>query len=114
MSRAIIRMKNLAAGIVGGLMLMAAQPALAWDGYVQGTIYAISVTAGANFGFRVYLNGVTSTCTGGENWSYLNESDSNYKTYVAALMMAKSQGSTVHIYTYMESGYCHIGHITVA
>jgi len=113
MSRSTIRARNLAAGAIGSLMLMTAAPALAWDGAVSGTIYIIDVTGGANYGFRVYLEGVSSACAGGANWAYLNESDSNYKTYVAALMMAKSQGSRVTLYSNVENGYCHIGYIQI-
>jgi hypothetical protein len=113
MSRSVIGAKKLAAGVVGSVMLMAGEPALAWDGVVSGTIFAIDVTQGNNFGLPVHVNGVTTACSGGASWSYLNETDSNYKTYVAALMMAKAQGSAVTIYSNLENGYCRIGYITI-
>ena len=114
MNKALVRTKRIAIVVVGSLMLMAGEPALAWDGVVSGTIQSISVTQGQNYGFRVYLNGTTTTCSSGENWTYLNEADSNYKTYVSALMMAKAQGSIVTIYSNVENGYCHIGYLTVS
>jgi len=114
MSKSAIRARNLAAGVVGGMMLMAGEPALAWDGVVTGTIASIEVAQGNNFAFRVHLSGVATACTGGPSWSYLNEGDSNYKTFVAALMMAKAQGSAVNIYSTMVNGYCQIGHIGIA
>ena len=85
----------------------------AWDGAVSGNIYAVEVTVGHVYGFRVFVSGATTMCTGGSNWAYLNESDSNYKTYVAAILAAKAQGSTVTLYSNLENSHCHIGHITI-
>jgi hypothetical protein len=87
--------------------------ASAWDGSVTGSIAAIDITAGSNYGFRVYLNGIGNMCTGGPNWAFLNSLDSNYNAYVAALMMAKAQSTRVNIYSTLEGGYCHIGYISV-
>src|ERR1043165_8456819 len=101
---------------ITGLLLLSifgSIPAFAWDGIVSGTVLGFDVTAGNNFGFRVYLNGVTSMCGNSINWAYLNEGDSNYKSYVAAVMMAKAQGSSVFIYTTQVNGYCQIGHLGV-
>src|SRR5690348_643084 len=81
------------------LSLLAFTPAFAWDGVSSGTIAKFDVTAGNNYGFRVYINGITSMCGNSNNWAYLNEGDSNYKTYVGLLMLAKSQGSQVTIFT---------------
>ena len=78
-----------------------------------GTVHVLSVTEGNNYGFRVYLNGVSNACTGGPEWAYLNKNDRNYKTYVAALMSAKALGSTVTIYSTLVGGYCHIGYLVV-
>lgn len=88
-------------------------PAFAWDGVNSGTIAGFDVTHGQNFGFRLYLNGVSTMCTGGQNWGYLNETDSNYKTYVGILMMAKAQGSSVTVFTNTVNGYCQIGYLVV-
>ena len=84
-----------------------------WDGVSQGTIYAVDVTGGNNYGVRVHVTGVTNMCGSGSSWAYLNEQDSNYKVYVAAIMMAKAQGSPVTVYTTRENGYCHIGYISI-
>jgi|SRR5688572_16108205 hypothetical protein len=98
---------------LSALMMVGMKPAVAWDGVSQGTVYALEVTGGANYGFRVFVSGVTNMCGNGSNWAYLNEADSNYKTYVAVIMMAKAQGSPVTIYTNVVNGYCHIGYVSV-
>jgi hypothetical protein len=95
------------------LMSLGSMPLLAWDGAFTGTIYAMDVTSGHSYGVRVFLSGVPNMCGTGSNWAYLNDTDSNYNTYVAALMMAKAQGSPVTIYTTRENNYCHIGYISV-
>lgn len=84
-----------------------------WAGSVAGKIQQFDVTAGGNFSFRVYLVNAPTMCAGGQNWAYLNESDSNYKTYLAALMMAKTLDSTVTIYTSNVGGFCNIGYVMV-
>lgn len=94
--------------------LLASPAALAWDGIQTGNITRFDVTGGNNFGLRVILGGVTSMCNGSvTSWAYLNESDSNYKTYLAILLLAKAQSKKVSIYTTMESGYCHIGYMAM-
>jgi hypothetical protein len=108
-----IRAPSVAACVVGLLTGIAMRPALAWDGAVSGTIAQMDVTNGNNQGLRVYLAGTSTMCNGGASWAYLNDTDSNYKTYAAALLMAKAQGTTVHIYSNLEGGYCHIGYITL-
>lgn len=93
----------------------ASMPAAAWDNAPSGKITAIEVTAGTNYAFRVYLNGGgTALCPNGTSFAYLNEADSNYKVYVASLLMAKAQGSTVTLFLINEGGFCHIGHLAVA
>lgn len=53
-------------------------------------------------------------CGAGAKWAFLNEADSNYKVYVAALLMAKAQGSTVTVYsTNVDGAYCRIGHVAI-
>ncbi|MEA3175059.1 MAG: hypothetical protein QOF42_2470 [Gammaproteobacteria bacterium] len=85
---------------------------LAWDGYVTGVLTQIDVTDGANSGFRVYLP--AAMCANTYNWAYLNSTDSNYTAYAAALLMAKSQGLTVQIYSNRDANeYCHIGYISI-
>lgn len=88
--------------------------ALAWDGAVAGKIVGVEVASGQNFGFRVSLGGVSSMCAGGPSWAYLNEADSNYKTFVAVLLLAKVQDSNLTIYTTRVGSYCQIGYITVS
>jgi len=85
----------------------------AWDGVNTGVISAVQVTDGNILGFRVFLTNVSTYCTGGGT-AYLNAGDSNYQVYVAALLMAKSLGSTVTVYANNDSaGNCHIGYINV-
>jgi hypothetical protein len=98
---------------LASLMCLGMRPAIAWDGVVSGTIQAVEVTGGNNFGFRVFVSGVTNMCGTGSNWAYLNETDSNYRTYVAAILAAKAQASPVSIYTTLVNGYCQIGHVTI-
>ena len=95
-------------------LLVAVLPAWAWDGAPTGKIVSVEVTAGTNYAFRVWLsNGGQALCTGGTAFAYLNEADSNYKVYVATLLMAKAQGSSVTLFMMNEGGFCHIGHMVV-
>jgi hypothetical protein len=102
--------------VCGTIAFLLGMPAvsLAWDGFVTGTIGSIAVTDGGNQGFRISVNGFSSLCTGNNSGvAYMNSTDSNYNTYVAALLFAKSEGSTVGVYTTLDStGNCHIGYIT--
>jgi hypothetical protein len=87
-------------------------PALAWDGDVAGVLTQIDVTDGAFLGFRVYLP--MAMCGNSYNWAYLNNADSNYNAYAAALLMAKAQGLTVQVFSNRDSnGYCHIAYISI-
>lgn len=94
-------------------LAMATMTASAWDGAVGGKVVAFEITHGANYGFRVYLNAGVAMCPGGPTWAFLNETDSNYKVYVANLMLAKAQGSQVTVYSNLEGAYCRIGHLHV-
>jgi hypothetical protein len=85
----------------------------AWDGSVAGAIAGIDVAAGDNYGFRISLVGLPLLCTGGLSWAYLNDTDSNYKVYVATLLAAKTAGSRVFLWSTTVGGYCHIGYIQV-
>jgi len=91
--------------------------AAAWDGTVSGRISSIDVADGANFAFRVVLDGTSACGPTGQGWAYLNEADSNYKVFVATLLSAKASASSVKLYTTIVkwNGYdmCHIGYITV-
>lgn len=82
-------------------------PAHAYDGQVNGVPGLIEVTNGSNYGFRVSLG--TVMCTNGSGFAYLNEADSNYKTYVALVLMAKAQSLAITVFSNRDSsGYCHI------
>lgn len=64
--------------------------------YPSGTIQSLFFSGDENFAVRVVLSGVADPC--GENngaFSYINASASNYKAYVAGLILAKAQGSRV-------------------
>ena len=89
------------------------QPAFAWDGAVSGKIAALDTTGGSNFGFRIYFTAGQVMCAGGPTWAYLNDTDSNYKVYVAQLMMAKLASNQLTVYTTNVGGYCQIGYISV-
>jgi hypothetical protein len=95
------------------LLVLTHLQANAWDGAVTGTIGAIEVTAGNNQAIRVYLTGVGAHCSGGAGWGFLNETDSNYKTYVAVLLFAKSLNKQVVLYTTNVGIYCNIGHMVM-
>lgn len=93
------------------LLSLAATPAWAWDGTQSLVPGTIDVTAGSNMGFRVW----GPTCNGSANFAYLLDTDSNYNTYVAAILMAKAQGLSVTFYTTKDaSGYCHLGYLTLS
>ena len=92
MNKVVVRTSDLAVGAMGSLLLLAGAPARAWDGLVSGAIQQIDIADGQNYAFRVCIANAPAACAGGPNWSYLNEADSNYKTYVAAQLTARAQG----------------------
>lgn len=100
-------------GFLAVSLITVHEVANAWDGIVDAAIKQIHVAPGSNFGLRIYLNGVASMCSGGPDWAYLNDTDSNYKTYAAALMMAKAQGFSVSVYSNRQGPYCQIGYVAV-
>jgi len=110
-------LKKLQALLSGALVVSlcaASMPAAAVDSTPSGKITTIEVAAATNYAFRVYLNGGgTALCPSGSGFAYLNEADSNYKVYVASLLMAKVQGSTVTLVLANESGFCHIVQMAV-
>lgn len=89
----------------------------AWDGTVTGKIKEIHVTNGNNFGFRVVLEGSPKLCGNNSEWAYINESDSNYNTFISVLTAVKAAGQNVRLYTKQKDGdpdgYCQIGYIVV-
>jgi len=96
------------------VLSLCCSPAWSWDGAVTGRIGALEITHDSNYGFRVWLVNEPAMCGNQNAWAYLNESDSNYKTYVAALIAARQAGDTVTIYATRDaSGYCKIGHASL-
>jgi len=88
-----------------------------WDGILAGKINAIDVAPGENYGFRVSLTNRPKLCGNNHTWAYLNESDSNYQTFVSVLLAAKMADKQVVLYTNIENtsgqSYCHIGYISL-
>lgn len=96
------------------LALTLSTTAFAWDGTVTGQISQIDVTAAEGQGLRIQIAGVSSMCGNSISWAYLNESDSNYKVYVAAALAAKAARDTVTLYTTRDvAGYCKLGYFVV-
>ena len=89
----------------------------AWDGTTTGHIRTIDVTSGNNYGFRVSLEGVPALCGNSHTWAFLNDTDSNYQTYISVLLAAKAAKMTVTLFTTRVNaapdGYCKIGYISV-
>ena len=77
---AVVSMKTRAF-VMTALWLAGIGVAHAWDGVASGKIYAVEITGGNNYNLRVFVTGVTNMCGSGSNWAFLNESDSNYKTF---------------------------------
>jgi hypothetical protein len=108
--------RSHAALVIGLVVLTASVPttALAWDGAIAGFSRRFDLTAGSNYDFRVYFVPAVAMCGIANNqWAYLNAVDPNYSAYVAVIMMARSLGHNVTIYSTRDAiGYCHIGYIT--
>lgn len=96
--------------IVLALLFVMVGSSLGWDETISGKISMVEVTNGENLGFRVHINGKFG--------GYLNESDSNYKAYLATLLSAMQGKNSVTLYTNKRniSGgtYNHIEHVNVA
>lgn len=89
-------------------------PSPAWGGITTGKIVRMDVANAGNLPFRVYLEGHPVLCTGGVAEGYLDDTDANYKVYVAALMMAKVTGATVTLYADVGAhSRCRIGYVAV-
>lgn len=87
--------------------------ASSWDGAIYGTISRIDITSGENYGIRIYLKDLPKLCGNQVDWAYLNESDSNYKTFVSVLLAAHMAQKNITLYTNQKNGYCHIGYVVV-
>lgn len=87
-------------------------PALAWGGVTTGKILRVHVTGAGNLPFRVNLEGHPVLCEGGMAEGYLDDTDGNYKTFVASLLMAKATGASVTLYADVGSfSRCRIGYM---
>jgi len=82
--------KNLSLIVVLLSSTLASLQASAYDGTANGKISQIDVTDNSNFGVRVYMAGFPTMCTGGSNFAYLYNTDSNFNVYLANLMLAKA------------------------
>jgi hypothetical protein len=107
-----MKIRKFIATAFASIFLAVSPLAHAWDGAVNAKISGIDVTTtgSGTYGLRVYLGGATM-CTGGGTFAYLEEADSNYKTYLAVLLSSKLTGSPVTVYTTTTGGQCHIGYV---
>ncbi len=96
------------ASIITAAMLFSSDPAQASYPVSSGQVSNLYVAQGGNYGFRVYLAGVPTMCTGGGPFAYSNVSDDNYKVYVSTLSMAYMLGKPVTITMEVIGGQCHI------
>ncbi len=78
---------------------------------VSGTINRMDFVASAggapnNGDTRVYLNGVTTFCSGTSDptWAFVNTSDANYKGVLASLLMAYATGKQVSVTSIAGAG----------
>ena len=97
------------AGLLAGVsVLLCGSPANASYPIVSGQIDSLFAAQGTNYGFRVYLTGVSPLCAGGGGWAYTNASDDNYKVYVSTLTTAYAMGKPVTLTMELVNGQCHI------
>lgn len=88
--------------------------AAAWGGVTTGKIFQVHVSNAGNLPFRVFLEGTPILCAGGMAEGYLDDTDANYKTYVATLLMAKATGASVILYADVGSfSRCRIGYVVM-
>ncbi|MBF0312954.1 MAG: hypothetical protein HQK52_06035 [Oligoflexia bacterium] len=95
--------------------------AFSWDEVSVGKITGLDVAPSGNYGLRVYLDVPNaSNCgfdrngpqAGAGTWFYMEESDSNYKSYLALLTLAFAAQKSVALHATKDKG-CHIGYIGV-
>jgi hypothetical protein len=110
-------MKTFSLSIVSLFLACLSSPVWAWDAATAGKVHTIDVAPGHNDGSRVTLLGVPALSGNVHTWAYLNEADSNYKTFVSTSLLAKATGATVTIYANKETvsgnGYCQVGHVSM-
>ncbi|HZT01163.1 MAG TPA: hypothetical protein VFA39_02725 [Steroidobacteraceae bacterium] len=80
---------------------------------VQGQIGLLEFVGGGagapgNFDFRIFLIGNPVICAG-QTWTYINGTEANYNTLVAATLSAKASGGAVTLHVDPDTqGFCHI------
>jgi hypothetical protein len=72
------------------------------------------VAGAENFHYRVYGMPPVPACNNGTTWSYVNESDSGSKGYIAALLSAFTAGKYIRVLVTPANGFCHIAEIFVS
>ncbi|PFH09715.1 hypothetical protein BCF11_2115 [Collimonas sp. PA-H2] len=89
--------------------------ASAWDGVTSGVISTISlVPSTGNYETRITLANGAQFCNG-QTWAALHAGTPNYNVVTASLLTAKTQRSTVTVYTNKDAnGNCLIGYVTVS
>lgn len=101
----------IAAGLFAALLPL---HAAAWGGITTGKILQMDVAPAGNLPLRVWLEGTPVLCEGGMAEGYLDDSDANYKVFVAALMMAKATNATVTLYADVGAvNRCRIGYVSI-
>jgi len=107
-------MKWISTFIFSLVVVLLSSPVFSWDGVVEGKISRLDVSNGDVAGYRVMLKNVSSMCTRGWDWAYLNHNDTNYNAFISTLLAAKVSGTTVKIHSNHDASsqqYCHIGYI---
>lgn len=84
----------------------------AWDGDVSGYINKVHMQNFETYSARVTLKNSKILC-GTRTWAFLHSTDPNYSAIVAGLLSAKATGTSLRIYTNLESpsGDCRIGYV---
>ncbi|MFL0809263.1 MAG: hypothetical protein K6L76_02495 [Agarilytica sp.] len=96
------------------LLILVSLPAFSWDGSITGEIGRIQITAATNYGFRISLAGLPKPCGSNADWAYVSKDDTNYQSYLSALLAAKFAKSSVTLFSNKDtSDYCKIGHIYI-
>ena len=99
--------QSLVAMMIGAASWVGAAPACATSS-ASGQIDTLYAAQGTNYGYRVYLSGVTTICPGGTIFAYTNVTDDNYKAYIATLLTAFALGKQVNLTLELVGGQCHI------
>ena len=110
----MLRNRSLAHAAALALAACMHLTATAWGGVTTGKVSQVHVANAGNLPFRVYLEGNPVLCTGGMAEGYLDDTDANYKTYVATLLMAKATGASVILHADVGLySRCRIGYVVM-